>query len=124
MMVGIRSVAIGVRLHPLWRRVGLEAFILLSHIAQKVFAKLFRPLDFLRIWPRDMKIHRFIGFCTSAMFHEAAPTAFDLDSATSLLLDVLDICAAMANHLSSKIKARDRLHIDRYTLFGPFALQV
>jgi hypothetical protein len=70
-----------------------------------------------------MKIHGFIRFCTCAMFHEAAATAFDLDSTTSLLLDMLDICAAMANHLSSKIKAWDRLHIDRYTLFGPFALQ-
>jgi hypothetical protein len=57
------------------------------------------------------------------MFHEATPTAFDLDSTTSLLLDMLDICAAMANHLGSKIKTRDGLHIDRYTLFGPFALQ-
>jgi hypothetical protein len=58
------------------------------------------------------------------VFHEAASTAFNLDPTTCFLLDVLDVSAAMANHLSSKIEAWNRFHVDWYALFGPFALQL
>jgi hypothetical protein len=71
-----------------------------------------------------MKIHGLVCLRACAVLHEAAAAAFDLDPTTCLLLDVLDISAAMANHLSSKIEARNRFHVDWYTLFRPFALQV
>jgi hypothetical protein len=59
-MICIWSVAIRIRLHPLGWWVGLETFILLSHISQEVFAQFFRPLNFLRIWSGDMEIRGFV----------------------------------------------------------------
>lgn len=122
-MVCVRAVAICVGLYSRRWRVGLEAFILLSDIDQKVFAQFFRSLDFLGVWSGDMEIHGLIRLGACAVLHEAAAAAFDLDPTTCLLLDVLNISAAMANHLSSEIEAWNRFHVDWYMLFGPFALQ-
>jgi hypothetical protein len=60
MMTCIWPVAISVRFHSLRRRVRLEPFVLLSHIAQEVLAQFFGPLNFLRIGSGDMEIHGLI----------------------------------------------------------------
>lgn len=70
-----------------------------------------------------MKVHLLITLLASTMFHEARPTTLDLDSASSLLLNVLDIRTSMTNNLSTKVKTRDRLEVNRDLLLGPFALQ-
>lgn len=69
-----------------------------------------------------MQIHGLITLLTSRMFHETRATSLDLNSATSLLLDVLDIRASMANYLCTKIEAWKRLKFNRDFLFRPFTL--
>lgn len=69
-----------------------------------------------------MQIHRFIAFSASAVFNETRSTAFDLNLAVSLLLDMLHIRTALADYLSTKVESRKRFEIDRDSLLGPFAL--
>jgi hypothetical protein len=69
-----------------------------------------------------MQIHILIALSASALFHESRATALDLDTASSLLLDVLDVRTTMANNLRTKVEARNGLEIDRDLLFGPFTL--
>jgi hypothetical protein len=68
-----------------------------------------------------MQIHVLITLTVRCMLHKPRTTAFDLYTASSLLLNVLDIIATMANNLSTKIETWDWLKIDRNPLFGPFA---
>jgi len=56
------------------------------------------------------------------MLHESGSTAFDLNAASSLLLDVLHIGTAMANNLSTKVEARKWFEVDGDLLFWPFTL--
>jgi hypothetical protein len=56
------------------------------------------------------------------MFHESRATAFYLNTASGLLLDMLDISATMTNNLSTKVEARKWFEIDRDLLFRPFTL--
>ena len=69
-----------------------------------------------------MKIHILIALSTGAMLHKSGATPLDLDAASSLLLDVLDICTTVANNLSAEVEARERLKINRDLLLGPFPL--
>jgi hypothetical protein len=69
-----------------------------------------------------MQIHIFITLATSTMLHESGTTAFDLDTASGLLLDVLDISTTMTNNLSTKVETRNRLKVDWNLLFWPFTL--
>ena len=70
-----------------------------------------------------MEIHRFIALSVRAVLHKARVAAFDLDTAASLLLDMLDVSATMTYHLCPKVEARDWLKVNGNALFGPFALQ-
>jgi hypothetical protein len=56
------------------------------------------------------------------MFHKARAPAFDLDTAASLLLNMLHVSSAMTYNLSSKIEPRNRFEVDWNFLFWPFAL--
>jgi len=69
-----------------------------------------------------MQVHIFIAFLTSTMLHEPRTTSFNLDTASSFLLDVLDICSSVADNLSTEIESRDWLKINRNLLFRPLAL--
>ncbi len=69
-----------------------------------------------------MEIHRLVAFSASAMLHKSRVTALDLDTATSFLLDMLDVSASMTYNLCSQIEPRKWLEVDWYTLFWPFAL--
>jgi hypothetical protein len=69
-----------------------------------------------------MQIHVFVAFSPSAVFHEARATPFDLNAASSLLLNMLDICATVTNDLSTKVKTRKRLEINYDFFFRPFTL--
>ena len=69
-----------------------------------------------------MEIHVLITLTASTMLHEARSTALDLDTASSLLLNMLHICSAMTYNLSPKVKAGDWFKINRNLLLWPFAL--
>lgn len=69
-----------------------------------------------------MQEHRFIAFPASAGLHETRTTAFNLNLAASLLLDVLHVGTALADDLSAEVEARDRFEIDGDPLLGPFTL--
>lgn len=71
---------------------------------------------------RDVQIHLLITFVSRVVLHKARASTFDLNTASSFLLDVLDIRAALANDLSTEIEARDGFEIDRNLLFWPLAL--
>lgn len=69
-----------------------------------------------------MKEHRFVAFTASARFDESRATALDLNTATSLLLDVLHISTALSDDLGAQVETGDGLKIDGDTLIRPFAL--
>ena len=71
-----------------------------------------------------MKIHRFIALSVCAMLHKARVAAFNLDTAASFLLDMLDVSTTVAYYLCPKVEARDWLEINGNALFRPFTLQV
>lgn len=58
---------------------------------------------------RYMEEHILVTLSVGRSFEIAGTTAFDLHTASSLLLDVFDICSAMANYLSTKIEPVDWL---------------
>lgn len=68
-----------------------------------------------------MKVHGLVAFSIRTMLHEAGVATFDLDAASSFLLDVLNIGASMTNHLCAEIEAWYGLQVDRNPLFGPLA---
>lgn len=69
-----------------------------------------------------MEEHSLVTFTTSARFNEARSTALDLNTATSLLLDVLHISTALSDDLSTQVETGNRLKIDGDALIRPFAL--
>jgi hypothetical protein len=69
-----------------------------------------------------VEIHILVALTTRAMLHESGTTALDLDTASGLLLDVLNISATMANNLSTKIEAWKWFKIDWDLFFRPFTL--
>lgn len=71
-----------------------------------------------------MQIHGLITLVSGIVLHETRSTAFDLDTASSLLLNVFDIGAALAYDLGTKVKTRNWLEIHRDLLLWPFALCV
>ena len=71
-----------------------------------------------------MEIHRFIALSVCAVLHEARVAAFDLDTAASFLLDMLDVSTTVTYHLCPEVEARDWLKINGNALFRPFALQI
>lgn len=69
-----------------------------------------------------MQVHGLIALFTSASLHESRTHSLNLNAASSLLLDVLDIGAAVANNLSAEIETWDWLKIDRNFFLRPLAL--
>lgn len=69
-----------------------------------------------------MQIHGLITLVSGIVLHETRPTAFDLNTASSFLLDVFDIGTTLADDLGTEIEARNRLEIHRDLLLWPFAL--
>lgn len=69
-----------------------------------------------------MQVHRFIAFMPGVVLHEARSTAFDLDTASSFLLDVFDIRTTLTYDLSTQVKAGNRLEVYSDLLLRPFAL--
>lgn len=71
-----------------------------------------------------MEIHLFIALSICAVLHETRVAAFNLYTAASFLLDMLDVSTTVTYHLCPEVEARDWLKINGDALFGPFALQV
>ena len=63
-----------------------------------------------------------VSLTVSRLLEETRAAALDLDTAAGLVLDVLDVGAAMANHLGTKVEARNRLEVDGDLRLGPFTL--
>lgn len=71
---------------------------------------------------RNMQIHVFIAFLTSTMLHKSRTTSFNLNAASRLLLNMLDVGTSVTDNLSSKVESRNRFEIDWDLFLGPFAL--
>lgn len=69
-----------------------------------------------------MEIHGLVALAVRSMLHKARIATLDLNTAASLLLDMLDIRSTMTNNLRSEVESWDGLKVDRNTLFRPFAL--
>lgn len=69
-----------------------------------------------------MQIHGLITLVSGIVLHETRSTALDLDTASSLLLDVFDIGTTLAYDLGTEIESGNRLKIHRDLLLWPFAL--
>jgi hypothetical protein len=69
-----------------------------------------------------MKVHVLIALTASTVFHESGSPPFDLDTASSFLLNMFNISSSMTNNLSTKVKPRNWFKINRNLLLGPFAL--
>lgn len=120
-----------------------EFLILFLDIGNQVFAELFGLGDHIWVrsamsiksirqikaerwfcsgYIRDMKKHGFIAFMVSRCFKVARASAFDLNTASSFLLDMLHIGTAVADDLSTEVEAMNRLKVDGNLLLGPFPL--
>jgi hypothetical protein len=69
-----------------------------------------------------MQVHGFVALSIGGHLSETGAASFDLDFTASLLLNMFDICSALANNLGTKIETLDWLQVDRNTLLGPFPL--
>jgi hypothetical protein len=67
-----------------------------------------------------MKKHVVFALLAGRRFDIARAAALDLHTTPRLLLDVLDICTAMANDLRPQVEAGNRLKTNGDALFGPF----
>lgn len=70
-----------------------------------------------------MQIHLLIALVPSVVLHEARVAALDLYTASSLLLNVLDVGSTLTNDLGSEVEAWDGFEIYGNLFFGPFSLQ-
>lgn len=90
--------------------------ILFTDIGQQIFAKLLRVFNFVGIrttiliskkynksdkggYSRYMQVHWLIALFACARFHKAGTTAFDLDPATSFLLNMFHIRTGLTDNL-------------------------
>jgi hypothetical protein len=69
-----------------------------------------------------MQVHGLIALLARAMFSKTRTTAFNLNFAASFLLDMLNVSTTLSHNLSAKIKAWNRLQVNRDVFFRPFAL--
>ena len=69
-----------------------------------------------------MEEHVLVTLTVGRLLEEPRATALDLNTAAGLVLDVLDVGAAMANHLGTKIEARNWLEVDGDLRLRPFTL--
>jgi hypothetical protein len=56
------------------------------------------------------------------MLHKARTATLDLNTASSLLLNMFHVCTSMTDDLRTKVKPWKRLKINRNLLLGPLAL--
>lgn len=70
-----------------------------------------------------MQEHRLIALALGAVLDEARATAFDLNTTTGALLNVLHIGTALANDLGTQIESGDRFEVDGDAFFWPFTLR-
>jgi hypothetical protein len=68
-----------------------------------------------------MQIHLLIALHLSIVLLESTASALDLDSATRLLLDVLDVRSTSSNDLSAQVESGNGFEIDRDALLRPLA---
>lgn len=68
-----------------------------------------------------MKVEGLLALFRTVLSKTRAAT-LDLDTATCLLLDVLDVLTPVSNDRCSKVEAGDGLEVNKHLLFGPFAL--
>jgi hypothetical protein len=73
-------------------------------------------------YSRNVQIHRLVTLLSCTVFHESRASALDLNSAASLLLNMLHICTTVAHNLSSEVKTRNRFKINRDLFLRPFSL--
>jgi hypothetical protein len=71
---------------------------------------------------RDMKEHVLIALAPCRKLQVARTTALDLDTASSLLLNVLHVGTTMTDNLSPQVESGNRFKLDWDLLLGPFAL--
>ena len=102
--------------------VCLELVVLLLDVLQQLERELLALVDHLFLAARDVEIHLVVALASRVVFDEARAAAFDLDTASSLVLDELDVGALSANDLRAKVEAWNWLERDRDLLIGPFAL--
>jgi hypothetical protein len=74
-----------------------------------------------RKYVRNVQVHLLIALHLSVVFLESTATSLDLDTATCLLLNVLDVRSTSSNNLGAQVETRDRLEIDRDALLRPLA---
>jgi len=122
--ISIGSVAVGIRLHSLRWRIGFEVLKVHAHVSKQIFAEFFGLLNLSRLRAGDVQVHRLVRLLPRAVLHEAASASLDLDSTTRFLLNVLDISAALSDHLCPEVEAWNILHVDRDSFLGPFPLSM
>lgn len=72
---------------------------------------------------RNVQEHRLVAFPAGAVLHEARAPTFDLNPATGLLLDMLDIGTALSDDLSTQVEPGNGLQVHGNPLLGPFTLE-
>ncbi|KAH0357788.1 hypothetical protein KCU83_g181, partial [Aureobasidium melanogenum] len=97
----------------------LELLILGANIGQEIETELFGTLNLVGV---RATIHGLITLVSGIVLHETRSTALNLDAASSLLLDMFDIGAALAYNLGTEVEARNGLEIHRNFLLWPFTL--
>lgn len=68
-----------------------------------------------------MEIHLLIALGVGVVLDETAPTSLDLNAASRLLLDMLDVAATRTDNLSAQIESRNGLQINWNALVWPLA---
>lgn len=71
-----------------------------------------------------MQEHRLITLPASTGLDKSRAAALDLDTAASLLLDVLHVGATLADNLRTEVESRNGFEVDGNALIRPFALYI
>lgn len=102
-------------------RSRFELLVLFPYIGDQILAKSLCFVNHVRVRASDGKIHVLIAFAVSCGFKVTRPSALDLHSAASLLLNILHVRPAVADDLSSEIEAWNGLQVDGDLFNTPFA---
>jgi hypothetical protein len=71
-----------------------------------------------------MQVHRLVALLTGIVFDKARAATLDLDLAVGFLLDVFDVDALVADHLSTKVETGNEFEVDWDFFFRPFPLSM
>lgn len=105
-------------------RARLELLVLLRDVDHEIFAQFFGFLNHIGVRASDVQVHGLLSFTAGRILDISRALTLDLDSAASLLLDMLHVRATMAYNLGAEVEARNRLEGDGDLLLGPFALEI